>query len=61
MPNGIFVACGLILIIVIASIAAPFWRRDPHDALVMDHKAEEDQELADLTVERRQRLLFQRC
>ena len=52
MPNGIFVACGLILLIVMASIASPFWRRDPHDALVMDHKAEEDQELADLTVER---------
>ena len=52
MSTIFFFVCLTILIGVIAGISAPFWRKDPTTPELISHEAEEDQERADLSVER---------
>lgn len=46
------IVCGSILALVIVAISSPFWRKDPTEQHMVSLEAEQDQELADLTVER---------
>ncbi len=63
MSTIFFFACLTILVGVIAAISSPFWRKDPaapvgnNDRCSLLWEAEEDQERADLSVERE--VLFQ--
>ena len=52
MSTIFFIVCLTILIGVIAGISAPFWRKDPTASELIRQEAEEDQERADLSVER---------
>ena len=52
MSTILFFACLTILIGVIAAISSPFWRKDPTAPELISREAEEDQERADLSVER---------
>ncbi len=52
MSTIFFFACLTILIGVIAAISSPFWRKDPTTPELISREAEEDQERADLSVER---------
>ena len=52
MSTIFFIVCLTILIGVIAGIYAPFWRKDPTASELIRQEAEEDQERADLSVER---------
>lgn len=52
MSTIFFFACLTILIGVIAAISSPFWRKDPTAPELISREAEEDQERADLSVER---------
>ena len=52
MSTIFFFVCLTILIGVIAAISSPFWRKDPTTPELIDREAEEDQERADLSVER---------
>lgn len=52
MSTIFFIVCLTILIGVIAAISSPFWRKDPTTPELIDREAEEDQERADLSVER---------
>ena len=52
MSTIFFFVCLAILIGVIAAISSPFWRKDPTTPELISHEAEEDQERADLSVER---------
>lgn len=52
MSTIFFFVCLTILIGVIAGISAPFWRKDPTTPELINRDAEEDQERADLSVER---------
>ena len=44
--------CAIILIGVIAAISSPFWKKDPTTPEFISQEAAEDQERADLSVER---------
>ncbi len=57
MSTIFFFVCLTILIGVIAAISSPFWRKDPTTPELISREAEEDQEKADLSVERE--VLFQ--
>ena len=52
MSTIFFIVCLTILIGLIAGISAPFWRKDPTASELIRQEAEEDQERADLSVER---------
>lgn len=52
MSTIFFFVCLTILIGVIAAISSPFWRKDPSAPELISREAEEDQERADLSVER---------
>ena len=52
MSTIFFFVCLTILIGVIAAISSPFWRKDPAASELISRDAEEDQERADLSVER---------
>ncbi len=52
MSIAFLIVCGLILTLVIVGISSPFWRKDQTGSLLVPQKAEQDQEIADLTVER---------
>ena len=52
MSTIFFFVCLTILIGVIAGISSPFWRKDPTTPELISREAEEDQEKADLSVER---------
>ena len=52
MSTIFFFVCLTILIGVIAAISSPFWRKDPTTPELIDREAEDDQERADLSVER---------
>ena len=52
MSTIFFIVCLTILIGVIAVISSPFWRKDPTASQLISQEAEEDQERADLSVER---------
>ena len=52
MSTIFFFVCLTILIGVIAAISSPFWRKDPTAPELISREAEEDQEKADLSVER---------
>ena len=52
MSTIFFIVCLTILIGVIAAISSPFWRKDPTAPELINREAEEDQERADLSVER---------
>ena len=52
MSTIFLIVCMTILIGVIAGISSPFWRKDPTTSELFSRKAEEDQERADLSVER---------
>ncbi len=52
MSTIFLIVCLAILIVVVAGIAAPFWRKDPTTPELINRDAEEDQERADLSVER---------
>lgn len=52
MSTIFFFVCLTILIGVIAAISSPFWRKDPTASELINRDAEEDQERADLSVER---------
>ena len=52
MSTIFFFVCLTILIGVIAAISSPFWRKDPAAPELISREAEEDQEKADLSVER---------
>ncbi len=52
MSTIFFIVCLTILIGVIAGISSPFWRKDPTASQLISQEAEEDQERADLSVER---------
>ena len=46
------IICFVILIIVLAAISSPFWKKDPTTPELISQEAAEDQERADLSVER---------
>ena len=46
------IICFVILIVVIAAISSPFWKKDPTTPELISQEAAEDQERADLSVER---------
>ena len=46
------IACFIILIGVLVAISSPFWRKDPTTPDLISQEADEDQERADLSVER---------
>ena len=46
------IICFVILIIVITAISSPFWKKDPTTPELISQEAAEDQERADLSVER---------
>ena len=46
------IVCAIILIGVIAAVSSPFWRKDPFTPELISREAAEDQERADLSVER---------
>ena len=52
MSTIFLIVCITILIGVIAGISSPFWRKDPTASGLISQEAEEDQERADLSVER---------
>ncbi len=52
MSTIFFIVCLTILIGVIAGMSSPFWRKDPATPELINQDAEEDQERADLSVER---------
>ena len=52
MSTIFFFVCLTILVGVIAAISSPFWRKDPTAPELISREAEEDQEKADLSVER---------
>ena len=52
MSTIFFIVCLTILIGVIAGMSSPFWRKDPATPELISQEAEEDQERADLSVER---------
>ena len=52
MSTIFFFVCLTILVGVIAAISSPFWRKDPSAPELISREAEEDQERADLSVER---------
>ena len=52
MSTIFFFVCLTILVGVIAAISSPFWRKDPTAPELISREAEEDQERADLSVER---------
>ena len=52
MSTIFFFVCLTILIGVIAAISSPFWRKDLTTPELISREAEEDQERADLSVER---------
>lgn len=52
MSLAFILSCLLILTVVLIGLAWPFWRKDGSDAVAFQQKADEDQELADLSVER---------
>ena len=46
------IICFVILIVVLAAISSPFWKKDPTTPELISQEAAEDQERADLSVER---------
>ena len=52
MSTIFYVICSVILLVVVAAIALPFWRKDPTTPSFITQEAADDQERADLSVER---------
>ena len=52
MATIFIIACAVILLSVLAAVASPLWRHDPTTPELISREAAEDQERADLSVER---------
>ena len=52
MSTIFYSICSIILILVVTAISSPFWRKDPTAPSLITQEAADDQERADLSVER---------
>lgn len=52
MSTIFYFICSTILILVVTAISSPFWRKDPTTPSLITQEAADDQERADLSVER---------
>ncbi len=52
MSTIFYTLCAILLILIVSAISSPFWRKDPSASSLISQEADDDQERADLSVER---------